>query len=97
MANDMSLPVAVRRAALSVVGATGKGDPRAFSLVFDRFKKALGENNFLPLEQGIRSIANLGDPRGQEAFDLLKARYKGRADRLAEISYFEEQFKANRK
>ncbi|HSU26557.1 MAG TPA: M1 family aminopeptidase [Pyrinomonadaceae bacterium] len=96
-ANDMSLPVAVRRAALSVVGATGKGDPRAFPLVFDRFKKALGENNFLPLEQGIRSIANLGDPRGQEAFDLLKARYKGRADRLAEISYFEEQFKANQK
>jgi aminopeptidase N len=77
----------VRTTALTVVGATGKGDPRAYPLIFSQFKQALDANNFQGIFSGAQAIAKLGDPRGQEAFDLMKTKFKGQANFLNFVSF----------
>jgi aminopeptidase N len=93
-ATDKTLLPNVRSAALTVVGATGKGDPRAYPLIFEQFKQALDANNFQGIFSGIQAIAKLGDPRGQEAFDLMKTKFKDQANFMVFINNLETQFKA---
>src|SRR6185503_11032823 len=45
VATDTSVSSDIRTNALAVIGATGKGDPRAYPLIFDQFKKAFDVNN----------------------------------------------------
>lgn len=93
LARDKTRSLEVRTAALAVVGSVGKGDPRAFPLIFDQFKKALEENDFNNLILGINAIVRLADPRGQQAFDLMKAKFKDQPDLLGGVAFFEQQFK----
>lgn len=94
LANDtMQLP-SVRTAAAALVGASGKGDARAFPLVFDRFKKALESGNAGDIMVSLRGLITIADPRGQEAFDLLKAKYKNNPGAMAAIGQYEAEFKA---
>jgi HEAT repeat protein len=93
-ANDKTQPIIVRAAALEVVGATGKGDARAYPLIFEQFKVALDANNYQGIFSGANAIAKLADPRGQEAFDLLKAKFKNQANFMGYINNLEAQFKA---
>jgi hypothetical protein len=93
-ATDKSKPFTSRTAALTVVGATGKGDARAFPLIFDQFKKALGNNDFQGIFNGAQAIIKLADPRGQEAIDLLKAKFKDNPQFMGFITYLESQFQA---
>jgi aminopeptidase N len=93
MATDKSEPEGTRNAALGVVGATGKGDPRAYPLVIERFRKALDTNNRAQLFTCVQAILDLADPRGQEAFDALKVKYKDQAEMLVYIALFEDRFK----
>ncbi len=83
----------VRNAALKVVGATGKGDPRAYSLIFDAFKKHLDNNDYNGLFSSVQAIINFADPRGQEAFDLLRAKYKDNSQIMGYVTFLEAQFK----
>jgi aminopeptidase N len=94
-AGDKTKNYNARTAALAVVGATGKGDQRAFPLIFDQFKTALDANDFNGLFSSIQGIIKLADPRGQEAFDLLKAKYKDQANIMGYINALEAQFKAS--
>jgi len=94
IAQDTTRPVSVRIAALEVVGASGKGDPRAFPLIFERFKRALDENDFENLVRGIQAFIRLADPRGQQAFDLMKEKFKNNPDLLGGVRFFEQQFQA---
>lgn len=94
LATDPTQPNGVKRAALGAVAATGKGDPRAFDLIFARFKEALETNSFQGIFTGTNAIIRLADPRGQEAFDLLKAKFKGQANFMNFINQMESQFKA---
>ena len=94
LATDKSRPIDVRLAALAVVGATGKGDPRAFPLIFDRFQRALEEQDFEDLVRGLEAIIQLADPRGQQAFDLMKAKFKDDPALMTGVNYYEQQFKA---
>jgi aminopeptidase N len=94
LATDKSRPLSVRLAALAVVGTTGKGDPRAYPIIFEKFKTALDANDFNDLIRGIEAIIRLADPRGQEAFDLMKARFKDQPQLLGGVAFFEQQFKA---
>lgn len=91
---DMSFSPVVRNAALSVVAATGKEDPRAFGLIMDAFKIALDASDFQSLSTGFRNFTTLADPRGQEAFDLAKEKFKGQDGALNFVKQFEAQFKA---
>ena len=93
-ATDKTAPAAARSAALIIVGSTGKGDPRAYPLIFEKLKPAVASNNFQPIFNGIQAIIKLSDPRGQEAFDLLKEHFKGQAGPLQTIAAWEAEFKA---
>lgn len=93
-ATDKALPGNLRTIALRIVGATGKGDARAFPLIFERFKRALDANDFNGLQNSVAAIIKVADPRGQEAFDLLKTKFKDQANVLDFVMFFEAQFKA---
>ena len=94
VATETSLSRDLRTHALDVIGATGKGDPRAFPLVFAEFKKAFDANNTQEMINGINAIMHIADPRGQQAFDMLKERFKGNPNALNFINGLEAQFKA---
>jgi aminopeptidase N len=83
-----------RTAALAVIGETGKGDERAFPLIFEQFKAALDTNDFNGLLISTQSIIKLADPRGQQAFDLLREKYKGQKNIIDYVNILETQFKA---
>jgi aminopeptidase N len=83
-----------RTAALSVIGETGKGDRRAFPIVFEQFKAALETNDFNSLLVSAQSIIKLADPRGQQAFEMLREKFKGQKDILNYVNALETEFKA---
>jgi aminopeptidase N len=94
IATDRSIPRNTRTNALAVVGATGKGDPRAYPLIFEEFKKAFDANNIQGIINGIVAIVRIADPRGQQAFDMFREKFKNNPGALNFISNFETQFKA---
>ena len=94
-ASDKTKSYNARTQALAVIGATGKGDARAFPLIFSQFKSALDTNDFNGLFVTIQSIIKIADPRGQQAFDLLKEKFKGQANILGFVQALEAQFKAS--
>ncbi|HRH43230.1 MAG TPA: M1 family aminopeptidase [Pyrinomonadaceae bacterium] len=92
-ANDKNQPEQVRSNALRIVGAVGKGDARAYPLIFENFKKSLDANSFNALFTSAQAIVKLADPRGQEAFDMLKTKYKDNPNLIGFINQLEGQFK----
>ena len=94
IATDTTLPRSIRTNALEVVGATGKGDPRAYPLIFEQFKKAADANNQLGMLNAMNAIIKIADPRGQEVFDMLKIKFKDQPGAMNVISGYEEGFKA---
>ena len=94
MATDMTLPSNLRTAALKAVGAAGKGDPRAYPLIFEQFKTAYDANNIQGIINGIQAIVKLADPRGQEAFDMLKTKFKDNPGAMQFVAAQEALFKA---
>ncbi len=93
LANDKTQPLGARTAALTVVASSGKGNPRAFDLIFDGFKKSLDAMDERGLLNSVQAIIMLGDPRGQQAFDMLKEKFKNDEQVLKIIGNFEDQFK----
>lgn len=93
LGSDRSQPSNVRSAALGIVAAVGKGDPKAFDLIFANFKEALENNSFQSIFTGVQSIIKIGDPRGQQAFDLLKEKFKDNQQFMGFINVQEAQFK----
>jgi hypothetical protein len=93
-ANDKNQTSGIRNAALNVVANAGKGDERAFPLIFDRFKKSVEGNDFGGIFNGMQAIIRLADPRGQQAFDLLREKFKNQPQFAGTINFFEQQFKA---
>ena len=91
--NDKTKPSNVLSAALGIVGEVGKGDKRAFPLLLNNFKKSLDNNSFQGIFSGIQAIVKLGDPRGQEAIDLLKEKFKDNAQFMGFVNQIQDQFK----
>ncbi|MBK9438506.1 MAG: hypothetical protein IPN51_11090 [Chloracidobacterium sp.] len=94
IATDKNQSMGLRTAALVVVGKTGKGDPRAYSLIFEKFKSAFDSGNIQGIQNGIVAIVKLGDPRGQEAIDMLKAKFKNNAGAMQWLASQEVALKA---
>lgn len=90
---DKSFAPNIRTAALGVLAETGKGDQRIFPLVFENFKKSLDSSDFNGIFSGFISLIKLGDPRGQQAFDLAKEKFKTQAGFLNFINQMEGAFK----
>jgi hypothetical protein len=91
--NEKTYPAGVRSAALNVLAASGKGDARIYPLLIANFKTALENNDFQGIFSGFQGFIRLADPRGQEAFDLAKEKFKGQANFLGFINQLETQFK----
>jgi aminopeptidase N len=90
---DKSYPANVRSAALNVLAGSGKGDARIYPLLLESFKTALENNDFQGIFNGLQSFIRLADPRGQEAFELAKEKFKEQANFLGFINQLENQFK----
>ncbi|HEY8560722.1 MAG TPA: M1 family aminopeptidase [Pyrinomonadaceae bacterium] len=86
-------PAAVRSAALNVLAGAGKGDARIFPLLMENFKNNLENNNFQGIFSGFQGFIKLADPRGQEAFDLAKEKFKAQSNLFGFVSQLEDQFK----
>jgi aminopeptidase N len=83
-------------AAADTLVALGRADA-AYPLVFARFKQALDENDYYDIFHQTLLIATLADPRGREAFDLLKAKFKDNANATQAVIRLETQFSDNLK
>jgi aminopeptidase N len=83
----------VRSTALIIIASSGKGDARAFPLIFESYKKSLDNNQFQSIFNALASLIRLADPRGQEAFDLAKAKFKSQPQLIGYVMMFEAQFK----
>ncbi len=81
-----------RIVAAQTIASLGKSEG-AFPLVFERFKKSMAENDVQGIFNNILLITALADPRGQEAFDMLKERYKDDAVILDAAIQHETSFK----
>ena len=90
---DNSAPSSLRAAGTRIVAAAGKDDPRTFPLIFGNFKKAFDSGRFQGMFDGINALVQLADPRGQEAFDMLKKKYKDQANLMGFINSLEASFK----
>lgn len=90
---DKSYPTGIRAGAMSVLVNTGKGDARVFPLLLASFKKSLDDGNFNAIFGGFTNFIKLGDPRGQEAFDLAKAKFKDNQQIMPAVAQLEDAFK----
>lgn len=79
-------PVEVRSAALTLVGAVGKGDERAFALLSEQFNRAINARNQTLLVGATEGLLRLNDPRArklvEEAESALSPRVKALFQRL---------------
>ena len=90
---DKSNPSNVRTNALGILAASGKGDTRIYPLLLENFKQSLETNAFQGIFGGLQNFVKLADPRGQEAFDLAKDKFKENQNLLGFINQIEAQFK----
>jgi aminopeptidase N len=81
-----------RDSAAALIKSLGRSE-KAYPLIFERFKLSMSENDLNGIFTNILLIIALGDSRGQEAFDLLKTKYKDDASLMKTINQFEAQFK----
>jgi aminopeptidase N len=81
-------PQPVRAAALALVGATGKGDPRAFPLISDMLKQGADKGNFGQVAAASEALVSLGDPRGIALFEELGKKFAGIPQAQAFINQF---------
>jgi aminopeptidase N len=94
IATDTTRPRNIRTTALGLVGTTGKGDPRAYPLIYAEFKKAFDSSSVPGLINSVNAVVKIADPRGQEVFDALKVKFKDSPGAMAFIANAEKQFKA---
>ena len=78
--------------AADTIASLGKSD-KAYPLIFERFKQSMAENDLNGIFYNVVLINSLADPRGQEAFDLLKAKFKDDANAMTAVNQYETQFK----
>lgn len=81
-----------RDVAADTIKSLGKSEA-AYPLVFERFKKSMAEDDLNGTFSNILLIITLADSRGQEVFDLLKAKFKDEANAMTAINQYETQFK----
>jgi aminopeptidase N len=70
-------PLGSRAAALALIGAVGKDDPRVFPLLSEAFTSAIESNNFQLAAQAGAGLAALGDPRGIQLFEEASKKSDG--------------------
>lgn len=82
-----------RPIAISTIVSLGKGK-EAFPLIFERFKRSMAENDIEGIFNNAFLISILAEPRGQEVFEMLRAKYKDDANAMMAVNQYEIQFKS---
>ncbi|NOT77254.1 MAG: hypothetical protein HOP08_20205 [Cyclobacteriaceae bacterium] len=78
-------------AAAETLVALGKGKD-AYPMIFERFRKSMVDNDYNDIFANVVLITTLADPRGQEAFEMLKVKFKDDANAMVAVSQAESQF-----
>lgn len=78
-------------AAVNTINALGKS-AEVFPMMLKRFKDSLTENDVNDIFQNAQLLTNLADPRGQEVYELLKARFKDDANAMVAVNNLKQQF-----
>lgn len=81
-----------RVVAAETLVALGKG-MEGFPVVMERFKKSIAENDTNDIFQNVLLIAILGDPRGEEVFELLRLKFKDDENAMIAVEQYASQFK----
>jgi hypothetical protein len=81
-------PAPVRAAALTLIGATGKGDPRAFPLVSEMLRQGADKGNFGQVAAASEALVALGDQRGLAVFEELGKKFNNVPQAQAFINQF---------
>jgi aminopeptidase N len=68
-------PAPVRAAALTLIGSTGKDDPRAFPLISEMLKQGADKGNFGQIAAASEALTQLGDPRAIPIFEELTKKF----------------------
>jgi aminopeptidase N len=86
-------PVAVRSAALAVLGAVGTDDPRIFPILSATLTDAAEKRNFGLFFGAAEAIVSLGDERGLAVFQELSKRTGTSPQMISAISGFETRLR----
>jgi aminopeptidase N len=81
-----------RLTAAQTIAALGKSDA-AYPLLSKAFNDAVAEQDLHGTFYNALLITTLAAPRGQEAFDILKTKFKDDANAMSAVNQFETQFK----
>jgi aminopeptidase N len=87
-----SNPDGVRGAALALLAATGRDDPRVFPLVSDAFRQATVYRSPLIFQAG-EALVTLNDKRGLEFFEQLRKQFGSDANVLNFITNYERRLR----
>ena len=85
--------VGVRTAALGLIGAVGKDDPRAFPLLSTALTQGFESRNFAMVSGAANALVTLGDERGLGAFEELRKKAANSPQIVAAISNFETRLR----
>jgi HEAT repeat protein len=89
-----SNPQAVRNAALTLLGATGKGDPRTFEALSSALKEGFYRRNFGLMNNASEALVALGDERAIGAFQDLAKKATDSPQLASALSSYEAQLRA---
>jgi hypothetical protein len=87
-------PTAVRSAALSLLGAAGKDDPRVFPILSAALTDALEKRNFGLFSGAGEAMVSLGDERGLALFQELSKKTGASPQMIGVMSGFENRLRA---
>jgi aminopeptidase N len=86
-------PATVRGAALYLVVATGKDDPRAFAIVSDALQDAYFTRSFALMTSAAEALIALGDERGIGVFQDLRRKSASLPDLVEAFSEYEARLR----
>ncbi len=78
--------------AAQTIASLGKAE-EAYPLIFERLKISMDENDLNGIFNNVLIIKALADPKGLEAFDILKIKFKDDVNTLAAVDFHESLFK----
>lgn len=78
--------------AAQTLTALGEGS-EGYPIIWKRFNQSMEDGDINDIFQNVLLITALADSRGQEAFDLLKDKFKNDKDVMAAVNNYETQFK----
>ena len=86
-------PIGVRSAALAVIAATGKDDPRSFPILSESFTEGFSRGNFGLMRGAAEGLIALADERGLTLFEELGKKTGGSPQLSAAIASYQTRLR----